>query len=119
MFKTGQKVKCTRARGSNGKLIADSVYTVKRMSGEGSMVILEEASAEGAEWFAVRFDSVEDKKITVRTKADVDALHRAIDVQRLKELNTYLMQAVDSGEKVEHTEHMEFNSLLIGLLRYN
>lgn len=56
--------------------------------------------------------------LTVRPAEEVKALHKAIDVERLKELSAYLMHAVENGIQVTHQEHMEYNGLLLNLLSY-
>lgn len=82
--------------------------------------ILYETGGEG-EVVAVTYAPIDDTPVgpIIRPKADVDALHKAIDLQRLKELNTYLMHAVDNGQKVDTAVHFEFTQLLTSRLSYN
>ena len=55
----------------------------------------------------------------LRDAADIVAEHREIDVTRLKELNTYLLASIELGVKVDAALHIEYNSLLSTLLKYN
>lgn len=54
----------------------------------------------------------------IRSSKEVEDEHRDIDMERMMELNTYLLASIDLGVKVPSSVHLEYTQLLTKLLSY-